>query len=107
MAGTSRGKNSSGCGALIVGLVLLAIVVAIIGQIARGFTSLSIWMQYGSEGLPDPANRSAAYPLAWGLFFGALLFLGLAVAAVVYEQSRRTRFKEFVGGLKAPAGGVG
>lgn len=104
MANTRSGKNSSGCGALIVGLILLGVVAAIIGGIARGLTNLSIWMQYGSAGLPDPLNRSPAYPLAWGLFFGSVAFIGLAVAGAVYEQSRRKWFNVYVAGLQRPAG---
>ncbi len=104
MANSGRGSNSSGCGALIAAFVVFAIVAAVIGQIARGLTNLSIWTQYGSDGLPDPTNRSPAYPMAWGLFFGMLLFVGLAVATVVHEQSRRRRFNAYVGRLKSPAG---
>ena len=103
MANAGRGKNSSGCGALIVAFIVFALVAAVIGQIARGFTNLSIWMQYGSAGLPDPLDRSPAYPLAWGLFGCLLTFLGLATIAIVYENSRRTRFKAYVAKLERPA----
>lgn len=97
-----RGKNSSGCGALIGGLLVLSLIAFVIGQIARAFTGIAIWMQYGSAGLPDPTNRSPAYGLAWGLFFGTLLTIGLAVAVIGYELSRRRRFVEFVSTLRVP-----
>jgi hypothetical protein len=96
------GKKGSGCGAWIAGLILFAIVVTVIGKIAQGFTTVATSIQYGSAGLPDPTDRSAVYPLAWGLFFAVLITVGFMVAVVGYEYSRRQRFLKYVSGLTPP-----
>ena len=104
MANPKSGQNKSGCGTWIAVVVVFALVVFVIGKIAQGFTTVAIWMQHGSAGLPDPTDRSPAYGLAWGLFFAVLAAIGLAVAVVKYELNRRRRFAEFVATLKPPVG---
>jgi hypothetical protein len=102
MTNPTESKSKFGCGGVIAVLIVLGLSVALVELIARGFTNLAIWAEYGSGGLPAGATRSAAHPLGWVLFLGVIACIASERCMVRYERNRRRRFQAYVTRVAAP-----
>lgn len=98
-------KAQPGCGAGCLGLfafsVIIGIVVAIISAIASGLTDLAVVIRYGPAGLPPDVTRDSVYPLAWAMFSGIAVQVGVLAGVVALERRSRDRFTRYVDAERA------